>query len=165
MDILVNLIAGASFLAILGAALFLLLPVMSIAGDSPNKGAKGWTYLFLILVGFIPLWLIKGFSFVRSVLRGEVFDADYWAGAWDFSLSIAGVGNTIWVGISWCIYLLGLVVLGFLGLLTLGEAMKHAYPKDSRLETILKFGAFSVIAFLGYLWGRSGKEWLISWFV
>jgi hypothetical protein len=159
------LIAGVIFIAILGLSLFLLLPVMSIAGDAPNKKTKGWTYLFLILVGFIPLWLVKGFSFARSVLKGEAFQADYWGGVWDFSFSIAGVGNTVWVAISWLFYLLGLIVLGFLALMMLGEAMKNTYPENSRKEKLLKFAAFGVIAYLGYLWGSSGKEWLISWFI
>jgi hypothetical protein len=160
-SLFVNVLAGVIFLALLWFAIFLILPVASIAGTESSQKARGWNLLFLLIMGFIPFWLVKGFSFVRDVLRGEALHASYWAESWNISLTIAGVGNAIWVGASWFLYLLGLVALGVFAFFSLAGF----HDARSRQTKVLTIGLFGFAAYLGYLWGRSGKEWLVSLFI
>lgn len=159
-ELLTNLLAGAVFLGVLWLGLFLLLPVASIAGTSKPEDSRPWNYFFLVLMGFIPLWLVKGFGFVRALFRGEVFEAAYWADAWTFSFTLVGVGSALWSVVAWGIYLLGLVILGIACFFLLSGIRGGT----SKGEQLLMFGLFGVVAFLGYLWGSSGRQWLVSWF-
>lgn len=159
-ELLTNLLAGAVFLGVLWLALFLILPVASIAGTSKPEQARPWNRLFLVLLGFIPLWLVKGFGFVRSLFRGEVFESAYWADAWNFSFTLVGVGGALWSVMAWALYLVGLVILGVVGFFLL----TGVHGASSKGERLLMFGVFAGVASLGYLWGSSGRQWLVSWF-
>lgn len=156
-SLFINVLAAALFLAVIGLCIFLILPVASIAA---NAKEKAWTLAVFAILGFIPFWLANGFGFLQDLFRGNVFQAAYWESGWHFTVSLAAIGTSIWVAVSWLLYWLGLCFMGLLTIVALGSAMG---PKSVPVR-IGVFGLFCLTAYSGYLWGHSGKEWLISIF-
>lgn len=153
---LVNLLAGAVFLAVLWGCVFLLLPVASIAGT--EKG-KGWSWAFLGLLAFMAIWVLDGFSFMQAVLTGAAFHAEYWTSAPAAEPSGGGFLHIVGVVVSWAVYLVVMAVLAFVAFLALSEV-----GRSSRGIKLLPLGVFALLALLGYLWARGGKAWLMSFF-
>jgi hypothetical protein len=155
--LLVNLLAGAIFLAVLGGCVFLLLPVASIAGT--EKG-KGWSWAFLGLLAFMAIWVLDGFSFTQAVLTGAAFHAEYWTSPPAAESSGGGVLHLVGVVVSWTVYLVVMALLAFVTFLALSEVGRAS----SGGVKVLPLGVFAVLAFLAYLWAQGGKAWLMSFF-
>lgn len=154
--LLVNVLSGAVFLAVLWGCVFLLLPVASIAG---NAKGQGWSLAFLGLLAFMAYWAFNGFPFMQDVLTGAVFHAGYWSASRDAGVAAGGFGRGLWTFISWILYIVVTALLAFVTFLAFSEVSGSSSRKKA-----IAFGVFALLAFLGYLWVRGGRAWLMSIF-
>lgn len=155
--LLIDVVAAGLFLVVLWGCVFLILPVASIAA---NARKPALILAFFGLMAFDLYWVFNGFGLVQDLLTGQAFQADYWLPAWDFDLSLAAAGRSLWILVSWGAYLVILGLLGYVVLLTLG-----AVTESARGQRLFSLVVFAVTAFLGYLWVRGGRAWLMSFFL
>lgn len=153
----VDVVSAVLFLAVLWGGVFLILPVASIAANAKERAP---TLVFFGLIAFNLYWVFNGYGFLQDMFAGQVFQADYWLPAWAFDLSLAAAGRSLWGMVSWVAYLVILGVLGYAVLLTLG-----AVTESARGKRLFPLAVFAGMAFLGYLWVRGGKDWLMSFFI
>lgn len=154
--LLIDIVSAVLFLAVLWGGVFLILPVASIAA---NAKARAPTFAFFGLMAFDLYWVFNGYGFLRDMFAGQVFQADYWRPAWEFDLNLAAAGRSLWGVVSWAAYLVILSVLGYAVLLTLG-----AVTESARGKRLFPLAVFAAAAFLGYLWVRGGRAWLMALF-